>query len=280
MPPEKAKPNKSQKKPLEFLGKGAAILWLLALVGCSPPNPSKAHLVLGNPSNATTDPANQTNYLIERPQYALSYNTKNGTPNWVSWQLNKSWLGSADRQDDFRGDESLPEGWYKVSPKDYTNSGYDRGHMTPSADRTRSVADNSATFVMTNIVPQTADNNRGPWKYLEEYSRDLVAEGKELYIIAGPDGSQKRIGDRKVLAPWRTWKIIVVLDRPGSGVRGITAKTRVISVIIPNTKNLKNKDWKKYRVSVDEVEKETNYDFLSNVPKSIQDEIERRVDDQ
>ena len=277
---EKAKRNKNQKKPLELLRKGAAILWLLALVGCSPPDRSKAHLILGNPSNATGDPTNQTNYLMQKPQYSLSYNSKNGTPNWVSWQLNQSWLGNTERQNDFRPDESLPKGWYKVVEDDYRNSGYDRGHVTPSADRNRTVADNSSTFLMTNIVPQTADNNRGPWKQLEEYSRDLVEEGKELYIIAGPDGSKKRIGDRKVLAPWRTWKIIVVLERPGSGVRGVTTKTRVISVIIPNTNNLKSKDWKKYRVSVDEVEKETGYDFLSKVPKSIQDEIERRVDDQ
>ena len=73
-----------------------------------------------------------------KPQYALSYSRDRGTPNWVSGHLNKDWLGTADRQDDFRSDPALPEGWYRVTASSYTGSGFDRGHSTPSADRTRS----------------------------------------------------------------------------------------------------------------------------------------------
>src|SRR5258707_53869 len=43
------------------------------------------HLLLGNPSGATPDPANENNYLMPKPYYALSYNNSAGTPNWVSW---------------------------------------------------------------------------------------------------------------------------------------------------------------------------------------------------
>ena len=64
-----------------------------------------------------------------KPQYVLSYNNKTHTANWVSWHLNRSWIGTADRQENFRPDDALPAGWYKVRPTDYTVRGYDRGHI-------------------------------------------------------------------------------------------------------------------------------------------------------
>ncbi|WP_324671782.1 hypothetical protein [Hymenobacter sp. GOD-10R] len=41
-------------------------------------------LTLGNPSGATTDASNYTNYLLIKPQYTLSYHRDRGIPNWVS----------------------------------------------------------------------------------------------------------------------------------------------------------------------------------------------------
>lgn len=252
------------------------------LAGCplllGPPTAIETHLLLGNPSNATADPGNADNYLMEKPQYVLSYNRSLGTANWVSWQLNSSWLGSTDRQDDFRPDESLPEGFYAVRATDYRGSGYDRGHLVPSGDRTASSADNSSTFVMTNMIPQSAANNREVWNELEQYSRQLVQEGKELYMIAGPEGRIKAIANGRVTVPRYTWKIILVLDRPGSGLGGITENTRAIAVRMPNTQRVANTAWQDYRVSIDVLETATGYDFLSNLPLGIQEAIESRVD--
>jgi endonuclease G len=71
----------------------------------------------------------------------------------VSWHLATNWIGSAARQDDFRADPNLPAGWYRPGATSYSGSGFDRGHKCPSADRTSSVADNSATFLMSNMMP-------------------------------------------------------------------------------------------------------------------------------
>ncbi|WP_446373656.1 DNA/RNA non-specific endonuclease [Coleofasciculus sp. D1-CHI-01] len=252
-----------------------AISWFIALL-LQDLNPS-VHLTLGNPSNATSNPNNPNNYLMEKPQYALSYNNSQGISNWVSWQLNQSWLGSVERSNDFRPDTALPSGWYQVRPNDYIGSGYDRGHIVPSGDRTHTPDDNSATFVMTNIIPQAPQNNREVWRELEEYSRELVYQGKELYIIAGGVGSQGTL-QGKITVPQQTWKVIAVLDRPGQGVHGITSNTRLIAVMIPNSDKVAGMNWRDYRVSVDRVEAATGYNFLSNVPTSIQDEIESRLD--
>jgi endonuclease G len=151
--------------------------------------------------------------------------------------------------------------------------------MAPSADRSRTAFDNAATFFMTNIVPQTPDLNQDPWADLEDYARSLVEQGKELYIIAGPQGRKETIANGKVTVPTRTWKVIVVLERPG-GVKDITANTRVIAVEMPNKEGIRNTDWRNYRVGVDKIESRTGYDLLSNVPTTIQKIIESRIDNQ
>jgi len=72
------------------------------------------NLALGNPSGAVTDPVQESNYLIERPQYALAYARADGIPQWVSWHLVASDIGPAPRCNCFTSDTSLPVGWNRV----------------------------------------------------------------------------------------------------------------------------------------------------------------------
>ncbi len=245
-------------------------------------NPSKPsgnrNLLLGNPSGAVHDTAEPNNYLIERPQYALSYNRDNGIPNWVSWQLTKKDLGEAKRSPTFTADGTLPDSWYRVSLDDYTGTGYDRGHMCPSADRTASAKDNLATFILTNVVPQAPDNNRGTWEQLESFSRTLVNKGHVLYIIAGSDGRIGTIADGRIRIPRYTWKIIVVMPKGQSDISRITAKTQVIAIRVPNSLDATLGDWEEYRVKVSEIEKVTGYQFFSNLPPDIQTALKSRID--
>lgn len=237
---------------------------------------SNPHLVLGNPSNANA--SNPNNYLIARQQYALGYGRDRNLTHWVSWHLDASWLGNTERQDTFRADAALPKGFYQVTPDDYRSSGYDRGHLLPSADRTASRKDNSATFLMTNIVPQAPDNNRGTWRELEEYERDLVYQyDRELYILAGAYGTQGTVGRRaKITVPSRLWKVIVVLDQPGTGINGVSSSTQVIAVDMPNNNGVAP-DWRQYQTSIDSIELATGFDLLSNVPESVQAVIEAQI---
>jgi endonuclease G, mitochondrial len=244
------------------------------------------NLLMGNPSQATSSPGNSENYLITRPQYALSYSKNKGIPNWVSWQLNASWLGDARRADKFAPDEELPADWVRIKPSDYTGSGFDRGHMTNSEDRSRSPADNIQTFLMTNIIPQSPDNNQGAWVQLENYSRQLVRSGKELFIVSGgygqggigKNGLRATVGQGKVLVPAVTWKVILVLDKPNSGVAGVDRNTRTIAVIMPNKQGIKSDPWQQYSTSVQAVEKLTGYKFFASVPEPIGTLIKAKVD--
>jgi len=243
------------------------------------PLPNEDPLLFGNPSNARPDIASENNYLMHKPQYSLSYNRGKATANWVAWRLDSSWIGTTPRQDDFRPDTTLPVGWYQVLDTDYSGSGYDRGHMVPSGDRTNSIPNNSATFLMTNIVPQLGANNQGPWEEFETYCRTLAGQGNEIYIMSGPTGNIGTIARGKIVVPAATWKVILVIPNGSKDLERVNKSTRVLGIIVPNQPPLDiNAPWRNFRVTIDAVEYLTGYDFFTAIPKITQELIEKRRD--
>lgn len=252
---------------------------------------SDSTMLMGNPSNASLSVSDITNYLLKEIYYSVSYNSVAGIPNWVSWHLYSSDLGPVSRQNSFSSNSALPSGWYQVSSTSYTGSGFDRGHMCPSADRTTSLDANNSTFFMTNIVPQAPRNNQITWASLENYCRDSLVgvQGKELYIIAGTYGEggtatsggtpEINIDNGRVKVPAYIWKVIVVLSNGSNDLSRVVNNTRVISVVLPNNNDV-DTDWRTYRTSVNDIETLTSYDLLSNVSTTIQNTIEARVDNQ
>ena len=255
----------------------------------TPNNPlptDNLHMGMGNPSNATNNIANFTNYLMQKNEYDLSYHRDRGIPNWVSWHLDRTWTGNAPRQDDFRADNTLPVGWYRVNQNSYSSTGFDRGHNCPSADRSSTTAINSATFLMTNMIPQAPNNNQKLWADLENYTRSLVNNGNEVYIIMGSYGEggtgskgglTKTIDGGRVTVPGNVWKVVVVLPEGNGDVNRVNNTTRIIAVNTPNTNSV-GASWGTYRTSVDAIEAATGYDLLSNVPAAVQAVIEAKVD--
>jgi endonuclease G len=241
-----------------------------------PGGPVSVHLAMGIPTAA--DPSDD--YLMVKSSYALGYSHRRNVPNWVGWNLNASYFGNAPRRKGkFLPDDTLPAGWYRVQDHDYTGSGYDRGHMVRSEERTRSPEDNDTTFRLTNVLPQFHEINAGPWLKLEDYCQELAQrESKELYLTAGGifEASPPTIG-HGVAVPSSCFKIVVVLER-GQGLADVTAETRVIAVIMPNVKNILDQPWGQYRTSVGEVEKKTGHSFLTAVPAPLRKALKWRVD--
>jgi len=245
------------------------------------------NMAMGNPSGATTSTSNTNNYLMVKSQFALSYNNSRGTANWVSWHLSAAWKGGATRCDCFTQDGTLPTGYYKASTSNYTNTGFDRGHMCPSDDRDLNSTDNSITFKMTNIMPQAPQLNQITWGNLEAYCRSLLAQGNELYVIAGAygqggtgsnGGSTSTIASGNIKVPARYWKVIVVLPNGSNDVTRVGTTTRVIAVDMPNVQTVSSQPWGWYRTSVDAIEAATGYDLLSSVSGAVQSTIEASVD--
>lgn len=225
-----------------------------------------------------TDADPSDDLILDERDFVVSFNPKRKDPNWVAWQLDSSYLGTVRRRGDFRADESLPVGAPRVTPNDYHHSGYDRGHLCPSADRNKTEEMNSLTFLMTNMVPQVHEMNAGPWERLEEHERDLAAKsGAELYIVAGPifDENPPTIG-RGVAVPRAAYKVIVVLST-GQNATHATKETPVLSVVVPNDSRVSGHSWTEFTTSVDDVERQTGYDFLPAIADDVEIALEAKT---
>lgn len=241
-----------------------------------PPIPSSVHMAFGNPSNATTDAANEENYLIVGEGSAFSYNNSRGTINWISWKTTRADLGDSLQRPDFRPDPRLPGNFRRIGYYDYSGSGYDRGHMVPSADRFANVKLNEETFMMTNIVPQTGALNQYTWEKLESYSRSQARRGFDVYTIAGVYGNQGVLKG-KVTVPSNCWKIIAILPR-GRAITEIDQRTRLMAVDMPNQDGIEKHAWQKYKTTIRAIEEKTGLDFFASMPRNLQDQIETRME--
>ena len=262
---------------------------LLAL--CGLPTPSafaqmdpSIQMVLGNPDGAVPAASSPAKYLIQRPEYALSFNDSLHFPNWVAWHLSSADLGMASRGD-FKTDTTLPAGFTRITTNDYTGTGYDRGHNCPSGDRTITDINNDQVFYMTNITPQTHEMNGGPWAGLEDYCRTLVGGDRELLIYCGhgfTSPNRTVIGPQSIAVPDFGWKIVVVLPlSTNTSTRDllsrVTMRTRVIAVRMPNTTSTSG-SWTRYITSVSAIESATGLVFFDKVPTKTAAALKTKVD--
>lgn len=245
---------------------------------------SMLQMQLGNPSSAIADTNNHEHYLIQRTVEALDYNDNRGQPNWASWDLTAGDIGTNSRSS-FITDTNLPANFYRVTPNDYLNSGYDRGHLCPSKDRTDTSTNNDLVFLMSNIMPQNSQNNSGVWLQLENYCRDLVQSSNnyELLVICGPSGYTTGATvntNGRIFIPDYVWKIIVVVP-PGTGMatNRITATNRVIAVKIPNNDSATN-NWQSYVTSANQIQVDTGLNFFTALAPNIVTALRAKVDGQ
>ena len=213
------------------------------------------HVIWGAPQ-AREETNNQ--YLC-RIGYAVNYNYNTKVATYVVETLKPELLvKNASRNDDFREDLEIPV-QYRVTLKEYVGSGMDRGHMAPAANFTYDAKVMSESFLLSNMMPQLPGNNRGIWKYLEEYTRYWANLHGQLYIITGTihDPKGKKIGNN-VSVPSYIYKIVI--DHK---------KSRAIAFLFPNEK-LDPKTIQQYVVSIGEIEDYTGLNFSPAIPVQLQ----------
>jgi len=238
---------------------------------------------------AFAKPALEDHHIV-RPQYIVSYNGKKNSPNWVSWNLRKSDIGPAERKDRWKHDKELPADFQVIKDGIYSKTGFARGHMCPSEDRTATQADNDATFMFSNAVPQAPANNSNGWMRMEKYCQDLAKEGNDLHIVCGPQGRRGQ-GNRhveftnflvkdnvKITVPAVAWKVVLVLPNAKSKP---SATTRTIAIVMPNDQSVTS-DWAKFRCSIEHVEELTDFKFFPKIRADhgddIADALRERID--
>ena len=212
--------------------------------------------------------SSRSQQIIEHIGYTVSHNPVWNIPNWVAYSLTDTeLLGDIPRAKNFNPDpEVLGEA---VVTRDYTHSGFDRGHMAPAADMKWSEQAMYESFYMTNICPQNQSLNRGDWNDLEELARDWANTYGEIYIVCGPLVSDKyqTIGtNNKIAIPNAFYKVF--LRKKGD-------LWTTIGFVMPN--QACNQPLMTYMLSVDDVEQMSGIDFFYNLPDSIENIIEQDI---
>lgn len=211
----------------------------------------------------TTNPRlDQT--IIEYEAMTVSFNPSLHIPNWVSWELLASEVdGQEPRYNKFATD---PDVTGCATTRDYTGSGYDRGHIAPAADMKWSPEVMRQSFLMTNICPQLHSLNSGTWKSLEEKCRQWAMADSAIIIIAGPvntDPIDEYIGETGVAVPQRFFKVVASpWANPPRGIAFIMPNGRVPGGM------------QAAAVTIDSVESITGHDFFPTLPDSLQHIIE------
>jgi endonuclease G len=226
-----------------------------------------------------TSTSDSGNYLIFRSQYAINYNTQKAVANWVAWNVNKGWIGETDRyKGQFITDTIIPKRYYRAKHKDYTNSGFDRGHIVRSKERSNSEENNKSTFLMSNIFPQTPDLNRGLWLNFEYYCEKLCTQhNKNIFIYAGgifvSDSTLNSKG--KVAIPDSCFKIVIITDLDNK-IPKINKNTEIIAVMMPNVNGIRNEKWENYITTIRNIEIQSNLNFFSTLPDELQEYLENK----
>jgi endonuclease G len=179
-------------------------------------------------------------------KYAVLVSPTLKDPIFVIEHLTKDGLKcTVTRKNNFHADLSLPAA-DRATPEDYNKSGYDQGHMASAQDQCDNAADESESFLMTNMVPQDPNNNRGIWKKLEMYSRAL-AQGDNVYVISGPVfvGTKHKTIGNGVVVPEQLFKIVY------DDTTDLTQAWILPNAAIPSSQ------LKKYEASVTQIESVT-----------------------
>ena len=215
-----------------------------------------------------TDPQNRPDIRLKRTGYTASYNKDYKTPNWVGWELTrKETTGQEERKNRFLPDPDVPAP--RAEHDDYTNSGYDRGHMAPAADMKWSPKAMEESFYLSNICPQDQKLNRDDWSDLEESCRSWAKKYGTVYITCGPIYDRKRprrIGKNKVAVPDRFFKVVLIYNRKNPIAMGFVFDNKA-----------HHQPLRHYMVSVDDVEAITGYDFFAKLPDEVENRIEANV---
>jgi len=269
---------------LHALRQGISLIAILFALTCSSwaKQGIEFQMPTGNPDGAMNNATYRTKYLIQKRQYALSYNDDTHEANWVSWSYTSEDTGSQSRTDAWATEELLPSGYLKISTATF-GTGWDRGHMCPSADRTTDYTDNAMTFRMSNMIPQTSNNNQGLWANFETYTRGLAAGGNEVLIITGPGAFTGKTISNGMWIPGVVWKIAVVVPSASSSTpanQRLTTSARVIAIMTPNITTAEglSSDWKTYLTSVEEIEQVTGFSFFTAVNTSVATYLKNVVD--
>lgn len=222
------------------------------------------HVALGIPMDANCEAFK----LLENQGYVVGYSQETGTPLWVSYYLFETNDPAPSRPDvDFAID--LRTG-IQVTHDDYTNTGYDRGHMAPSAGIGKCYGEVAQleTYFTSNICPQAPGLNQRCWERFEhKVLNDYAQRLGEVWVFTGPifEGPCREL-EADVRVPTAFYKIVVA---------AMNGEWDCIAIVMDNVRT-DSSPIAKFVTSVDQIERRTGLDFLSGLPDRTEAALEAR----
>ncbi len=200
--------------------------------------------------------------------FTVSYNTSTLIPNWVAYELTAEEVnGQFPRKGQFGQDFSF-KGRQAIR-EDYSNSGWDKGHMCPAADLKWSETTMYESFYLTNICPQDHELNSTDWLTLEKLVRQWANKYGKIYVICGPiitDNKYGTIGGNKVVVPDAFFKAVLTVEN--------NVFNTIAFVMQNNSTHHKIQD---YAISVNDLEKIIGIDLFCSIDDRYEEMVESDI---
>ena len=211
--------------------------------------------------------------LIDHSAMALVYDEEHEHAKWVAHIILPAIVnGQIGRTNDFREDPKVTTG--TAVKADYWYSGYDRGHLAPSADFRWSKTALSESYFYSNMSPQLPEFNRQSWAALEDRLRRYVAFSREqVYVVSGAiltddlPKMQNEERENEVSIPELYYKVVVDLE--GDDKKGI-------AYLMKNGVN--DHPVVSYAVPIDSIEALSGIDFFASLDPELQALLESDAD--
>jgi len=172
----------------------------------------------------------------------------------------------------YPSDPDIPS-TYQFASDPYWNTGFDHGHICPSADRLCSSEANYQTFFLTNMQPQVNGFNSGVWSNMElrlrNWNRNSFRD--TLYVCKGgtiDNASQilRTLKNGLIVPKYFFMAVLCIKDQ----------EYKAIGFWVEHEDN-DDDDLRKYAVSIDELEELTGIDFFCNLPDATEKAVESNV---
>lgn len=216
-------------------------------------------------------PKGNKGQIAKHEEYTVCYSEEHEQPFWVAYELTKSELElpSIKRQSSFKEDPKISS--ESAAHSDYTNTGYDRGHISRAEYNKRSTESYKESYYMSNVSPQIGVNfNRvgGDWYNLEELEKKIATNSESIYSVSGPifKNNLEVIGDETTITvPGYFFKAFLSHD-----------KTQAIAFILKHD-NIDVESLWDCAVAIDELEGVTGFNFFAMLPNKTEKDIESEI---
>ena len=213
-------------------------------------------------------PAPDDIVMLDRGDFKVGWSPKLRHPVWVAYHVPVKAAYAAGKRPNFGRDKSVPS---SPTSSKYTRSGYDRGHMAPNYAITTRFGPEAQklTFLTTNVAPQSPQLNRGVWRDVEHRIADFwTARWGEVWVVVGAmPGRGEMLSGSNVDVPEAFYQVVVA--QSGDEIRALAL---VVEQEVP---------WRAwptpYLVSIDEVERRTGLDFLTDLDDATEAALEAAV---